>query len=65
MLIFPMILAQRKIFIPVNPTSDVKLVHPLLDSFCGSMAALEYAALRNRIRLPVGNSVFITARRLG
>jgi ubiquinone/menaquinone biosynthesis C-methylase UbiE len=65
MLIFPLIIAQRKIFIPANPTSDVKPFHPLLDSFCGSMAALEQAALRNRIPLPVGNSVFIAARRLG
>lgn len=64
-LIFPMIFAQRKIFIPANPSSDVKLLHPLLDSFCGSMASLEYMALRNQITLPVGNSVFIAARRLG
>lgn len=64
-LIFPLIIAQRKIFIPANPTSDVKPFHPLLDSFCGSMASLEYAALRKRIPLPVGNSVFIVARRLG
>jgi ubiquinone/menaquinone biosynthesis C-methylase UbiE len=65
MLVFPLILAQRKIFIPVNPTSDVKPFNPLLDSFCGSMASLEYMALRKRIRLPVGNSVFIAGRRLG
>jgi hypothetical protein len=64
-LIFSLIIAQRKIFIPANPTSDVKPFHPLLDSFCGSLTALEYAALRNRIPLPVGNSVFIAARRLG
>jgi len=65
MLVFPLILAQRKIFIPVNPTSDVKPFNPLLDSFCGSMASLEYMALHKRIRLPVGNSVFIAGRRLG
>jgi len=64
-LIFPLIISQQKIFIPANPTSDVKPFHPLLDLFCGSLAALEYAALRNRIPLPVGNSVFIAARRLG
>jgi hypothetical protein len=29
------------------------------------MASLEYMALRKRIRLPVGNSVFIAGRRLG
>jgi hypothetical protein len=38
-MIFPMIFAQHKIFIPVNPTSDVKPFHPLLDSICGSMAS--------------------------
>ena len=65
MLIFPLILAQRKIFTPANPTSDVKPFHPLVDSFCGSMASLEYWALRKHITLPVGNSVFIAARRLG
>jgi ubiquinone/menaquinone biosynthesis C-methylase UbiE len=65
MLIFPLILAQRKNFTPANPTSDVKPFHPLVDSFCGSMASLEYRALRKRITLPVGNSVFIAARRLG
>jgi SAM-dependent methyltransferase len=65
MLIFPLILAQRKIFTPANPTSDVKPFHPLVDSFCGSMASLEYSSLRKRITLPVGNSVFIAARRLG
>ena len=64
MFIFPLILAQRKIFTPANPTSDVKPFHPLVDSFCGSMASLEYMALRKRIRLPVGNSVFIAGRRL-
>jgi len=65
MFIFPLILAQRKIFTPANPTSDVKPFHPLVDSFCGSMASLEYMALCKHITLPVGNSVFIAARRLG
>jgi ubiquinone/menaquinone biosynthesis C-methylase UbiE len=65
MFIFPLIIAQRKIFVPISPTSDVKPFHPLIDTFCGSMASLEYMALRCRITLPVGNSVFIAARRLG
>jgi len=37
---------------------------PLIDAFCGSMAALEYRLLRIGINLPVGNSVFIVARKV-
>jgi ubiquinone/menaquinone biosynthesis C-methylase UbiE len=65
LLIFPLIIARRKIFVPANPSSDVKPYPPLIEAFCGSMAALEYGALRRGISLPAGNSVFIAARRLG
>jgi len=64
MLIFPLIFARRKIFVPRHPTSDVKPYPPLVDAFCGSMAALEYLLLRIGISLPVGNSVFIVARKV-
>jgi ubiquinone/menaquinone biosynthesis C-methylase UbiE len=64
MLIFPMIFARRKIFVPRHPTSDVKPYPPLIEAFCGSMAALEYLLLRIGIKLPVGNSVFIVARKV-
>jgi len=64
MFIFPLIIARRKIFVPANPASDVKPYPPLFEAFCGSMAALEYAALRRRINLPAGNSVFIAARKI-
>ena len=64
LLIFPLIIARRKIFVPANPSSDVKPFPPLIEAFCGSMAALEYGALRRGITLPAGNSVFIAARRL-
>ena len=64
MLIFPLIFARRKIFVPRHPSSDVKPYPPLVDAFCGSMAALEYLLLRIGISLPVGNSVFIVARKV-
>jgi len=64
MLILPLVFAQRKIFVPANPTSDVKPFHPLIDTFLGSLASLDYMALRHGIHCPVGNSVFIAARRL-
>ena len=64
MLIFPLIFARRKIFVPPHPTSDVKPYPPVVDAFCGSMAALEYLLLRIGIKLPVGNSIFIVARKV-
>jgi SAM-dependent methyltransferase len=64
MLIFPLIFARRKIFVPSHPTSDVKPYPPLIDAFCGSMAAMEHLLLRIGIKLPVGNSVFIVARKV-
>ena len=63
LLIFPLIIARRKIFVPANPSSDVKPYPPLIEAFCGSMAALEYGALSRGINLPAGNSVFIAARK--
>lgn len=64
MLIFPLIFARRKIFVPRHPTSDVKPYPPVVDAFCGSMAALEYLLLRIGIKLPMGNSIFIVARKV-
>ena len=64
MLIFPLIFARRKIFVPRHPSSDMKPYSPLIDAFCGSMEALEYLLLRIGINLPVGNSLFIVARKV-
>ncbi len=64
LLIFPLIFARRKLFVPANPTSDVKPYPPLIESSFAAMAKLEYAALEQGITLPAGNSVFIAARRL-
>ncbi|MFM7269101.1 MAG: class I SAM-dependent methyltransferase [Cyanobium sp.] len=65
LLIFPLIFARRKLFVPSEPSSDVKPYPPLIESFCAAMADLEYAALRRGVALPAGNSVFIAARRRG
>ena len=65
MLIFPLIFARRKLFKPANATSDVKLYSPMVDNFCAAMARLETRAIRQGITLPLGNSVFIAAQRLG
>jgi SAM-dependent methyltransferase len=64
MLLFPLIFARRKIFVPRHPTSDVKPYPPLIDAFCSSMAAMEHLLLRVGIKLPAGNSVFIVARKV-
>lgn len=64
MLIFPLIFLRRKIFVPRHPSSDVKPYPALIDAFCGSMALLEHLMLRVGIMLPVGNSVFIVARKI-
>ncbi len=63
-LIFPLIFARRKIFVPRHPSSDVKPYPPLIEAFCGSMAALENLLLSTGIKLPVGNSVFIVAQKV-
>lgn len=64
MLIFPLIIARRRLLVPDQPSSDVKPYPPLIESFCAAMDDLEYAALRRGLALPTGNSVFIAARRL-
>jgi SAM-dependent methyltransferase len=65
LLIFPLIFARRKLFVPANPSSDVKAYPPLIETFCAAMGSLELGALRRGIALPAGNSVFIAARRIG
>lgn len=63
MLIFPLILARRKLLPPANPTSDVQAYSPAVDGFCGVMARLELACLRRGMCLPAGTSVFVAATR--
>jgi hypothetical protein len=59
-----LIFARRKIFVPRHPSSDVKPYPPVVDAFCGSMAALECLMLHIGINLPMGNSVFVVARKV-
>jgi SAM-dependent methyltransferase len=61
MLIFPLIIARRKLFPPANPTSDVQIYPPAIDGFCGAMASLEHALIRRGLPLPTGSSVFVAA----
>jgi SAM-dependent methyltransferase len=64
LLVFPLIVARRKLFVPANPCSDVKPYPALIESLFGSLASLENGLLRRGIALPSGNSVFIAARRI-
>jgi ubiquinone/menaquinone biosynthesis C-methylase UbiE len=63
MLVFPLIFARRKLFPPLNPTSDVQAYSPAVEGFFSAMASLELASIRNGLRLPAGTSVFVAATR--
>lgn len=51
-LLFPFIIARRKVLPPSSPTSDVRVYPPVVDSFCSTVAALEYAWLRQGASCP-------------
>jgi hypothetical protein len=61
MIIFPLIIARRKLFPPRSATSDVQTYSPAIDIFCGAMAGLEHAWLKRGCSLPTGCSVFLAA----
>ncbi|MFN5465997.1 MAG: class I SAM-dependent methyltransferase [Cyanobacteriota bacterium] len=63
MIIFPLIIARRKVLPPMAPTSDVQTYSPLVDSFCGGMAEVEYQWLKRGGSFPTGCSVFLAARK--
>ncbi|KEF40732.1 MAG: hypothetical protein ER33_15440 [Cyanobium sp. CACIAM 14] len=63
MLVFPLIIARRKLFPPSSPTSDVQAYPSAVESVCGAMAWLEHAWLRRGGSLPTGCSVFLAACR--
>lgn len=65
LLAFPLIIARRKLFVPADPSSDVKPYPSLIEATLGGLASLENSLLRRGIALPAGNSVFIVARRRG
>lgn len=62
-LIFPLIIARRKLFPPRGPSSDVKPYSPFVDKLCGTMALLENAWIERGGSLPTGCSVFLAARK--
>lgn len=64
MLIFPMIIARRKLFPPPSSSSDVQANSYFVDQFCGNLAQLEYIWLQKGISLPTGCSVFLAAQKL-
>jgi SAM-dependent methyltransferase len=61
MILFPLIIARRKLFPPRSATSDVQTYSPAIDIFCGAMAGLEHAWLKRGCSLPTGCSVFLAA----
>lgn len=63
MFIFPFVIARRKIFPPVSPTSDVRSYSPLVENLFGALAKLEYQLISDGRNLPTGSSVFIAARK--
>ena len=63
MLVFPLIIARRKLLPPRAATSDVQQYPTVVNSFCGAMARLEHAWLRRGGSLPTGCSVFLAARK--
>jgi SAM-dependent methyltransferase len=63
MLIFPFVIARRKIFLPASPTSDVKTYSPFVENVFGSLAQFEHQLISHGGSLPTGSSVFIAARK--
>lgn len=59
----PLIAARRKLFKPVDATSDVRLYPPPVEAMFAGMAALEFAWMRKELASPLGSSVFIVARK--
>lgn len=63
MLPFPLAVLRRKIFLPANPGSDVRLYPAPVESVFNGLMAVEHAWLRSGGRLPFGSSVLTVARK--
>lgn len=63
MMIFPLIIARRKLLPPSSPTSDVQSYPPAVEKICGTLSRLEQAWVKQGGTLPTGCSVFIAARK--
>jgi ubiquinone/menaquinone biosynthesis C-methylase UbiE len=61
MIIFPLIIARRKVLPPKAATSDVMIYSPLTETTFALMAQIEHAWLRFGLSLPTGCSVFLAA----
>jgi ubiquinone/menaquinone biosynthesis C-methylase UbiE len=62
-LIFPLIIARRKLFPPPSSSSDVQASAYLVERFCAELAQFEYRCLKRGLSFPIGCSVFISARK--
>lgn len=62
-LIFPLIIARRKLFPPPSSSSDVQVGSYLVESLCAELARFEYHLLKRGLSFPAGCSVFIFARK--
>lgn len=59
----PLIVARRKLFRPIRPTSDVRLHPPAVEAVFAALAAVEAAWQRAGWASPMGSSVFVAGRR--
>jgi hypothetical protein len=64
MLLFPLMVATRKLSAGGQSRSDVALQPALVETVCRAATALERGLLRARIRLPFGGSVLAVAAKL-
>ncbi|AFY30302.1 class I SAM-dependent methyltransferase [Cyanobium gracile] len=60
-IIFPLIIARRKILPPKAATSDVMVYSPLVETTFAFMAKIEHTWLRLGLSFPTGCSVFLAA----
>ncbi|MFZ5496165.1 MAG: class I SAM-dependent methyltransferase [Verrucomicrobiota bacterium] len=59
MLVLPLVVARRKLFPPVQPTSDVQIYPAPVEAVFAAMAAGEHAWSGRGWSLPAGSSVFV------
>jgi SAM-dependent methyltransferase len=62
-LIFPLIIARRKLFPPFSSSSDVQANSYIVEQFCARLSRIEYQWLSRGFSLPAGCSVFLVAQK--
>lgn len=60
-LVFPLVVARRKLMPQGSTTSDVKLSAPPVEAALRTIASMEFGWMRRGIASPCGSSVFIAA----